>query len=119
MRIRREGTNILLLVDGRLVTTMPWQAALDISRALQRQAREAEESAGAEQLIFDQAILTRAGTPVGLTRNKALLKEAAKEAAWNSDLRRYMPGGVKSKEIVSSPTIIQHLPREEQSDGKE
>ncbi len=111
MIIKQYGERVLLIVDGRLVADMPWQAALNVSAALRNKAKLAEEIAQAEKIAQDQAILTRAGFPVGLSNHPKIKDEAAKIAAWDSKLRRYMPGGVKSKEVFGTPTIIQHRRR--------
>jgi penicillin V acylase-like amidase (Ntn superfamily) len=110
--VRREGERVQLLVDGREVLSGPHQPMLELARALYTQAKLAEAHAKAEQIILDQAILTRLGVPVGLTSDPAMLAEATKEAAWNSDLRRYIPparaGGIASQAIFGTPTIIKH-----------
>lgn len=114
--IRQEQARVLLIVDGKTILDMPWDATLEIAGYLYLQAKKAEEFAQATRIINDQAILTRAGFPIGLSNNPHILKEAAKEAAWNSRLRRYIPPGVRSGEIVGTPTIINH---KEQNNGKE
>lgn len=115
VRTHREGTRVLLFVDGELVCDVPWKGALEISRALRIKAKEAEALAKANKIIMDQALLTRAGFPIGLTSNPDMKKEAMKEAAWNRDLRRYIPlskaGNIASGESVGEPTLIKHLPK--------
>ena len=111
IRIQREGTRVLVVKNGVLVADLEWQAALDLGRGLTQVAHRAEEYANAEQIIFDQAILTRAGAPFGLTNNPILLAEAGKEAAWNKYLRRYMPHGIQSKGIVGTPAICMTKPK--------
>lgn len=109
LTVRRENTNILLLSDGELVAEWPWEAAKEIAKAIRVQALRAEEQAKAEQIIMDQAILTRIGAPVGLTDRPDFQRAAANEAAYNSDLRRYIrgraAGGLESRAIVGVPTI--------------
>ena len=34
LRIRRDGSRVLLSKDGRTLANMPWQAALEVGRAL-------------------------------------------------------------------------------------
>ncbi len=104
VRIHQEGPEVLLDIDGRPLQ-MPWNVALDVARALEKKARAAEEIAKAEGLIFDQALLVRTGAPLGFTDNPDIQKEAAKEAAHNSDLRKYLPGGVKAKEQFGNPVV--------------
>lgn len=109
--IRREGSKVLLLSGGILIAVLPWRAADELAVALRSKARLAEEEEKGEQIALDSAILMRTGVPFSFSNRADILKEAMKEAAWNSDLRRYMPGGVKSKEVFGAPTIIRHKPR--------
>lgn len=111
-----EAGRVRLLFGGRLVTEMPWEAALALAKALMHAGRRAEEFVKANAIIEDQAILIRRGIPLGLSSNPDILAEAEKEAAWNSDLRRYIPSGIESQEAVGSPTVIKHEP--EASDVK-
>lgn len=112
--VHREGTRVQLLVDGRLAADMPWQAAELIARALWQNARQAEQLDEIERVIYDQAIVTRLGLPVGFSRHPYVLKEACKEAAWNSGLRRYIRGdrakGMVSQEVFGTPTVIRRNP---------
>lgn len=110
--IRREGFEILLLdPHGRLLLRLPWEAALRLGGAIMQQARRVEEIVKRDQVVFDQAILNRRGVPIGLINDPHLQQEAMKEAAWNSQLRRYLPGGVQSQEAVGTPSLIKHPPR--------
>jgi hypothetical protein len=104
--IQAEGDRVIVLHNGRLLWDMDWQAAAIFARALAIKSKEAEEIAKAQQIIYDSAILLRAGVPLGLSNNRSIQREAAKEAAWNSDLRRYMPDGIRSQEMVGTPAII-------------
>jgi hypothetical protein len=112
VRIRQEGTRVLVIKDGRTLLDLPWQAALDLAKALQAKGKRAEEIDRAPAIIADQAIITRLGLRFGLTSHPAMLREAAKEAAWNSHLRRCIPsakaGGIASQSIVPAPIVIQH-----------
>lgn len=111
IQLKQDGSQVLMLVDGALIASVPWQAALEVSQALRSVGKLAEEHASAQSIIMDQAILTRAGWPfMGLTAHPTLLAEAAKEAAWSSDLRRYLPGGIKSQEHLPPPRIVQSRP---------
>ena len=105
-----EAGRIALLFDGRVIQGMdaiPRQAAEQIARVLLAQCRMIENNEHPEKTIADQAILHRAGIPIGLTNNLKILNEAHKEAQWNRNLRRYMPNapGIKSSELVGIPTI--------------
>ncbi len=118
--VRQEGDRVLLLHNGRLLFSLPWQAALDLSRALYVQGKRAEEEANAIQIIFDQAILTRVGFPIGLSNRPDILAEAAREAAWNRDLRRYIRGdnaaGIANQTVFGTPRISVAPPKQEQGD---
>ena len=107
--VRCEGTRVQLIVNGECVLDVPWEGADAIATALRIKAREAEEEAKAEQIAYDQAILTRLGVPVGLSNRPDILHEACKEAAWDSDLRRYIPSalakGIASQAVFGTPTI--------------
>lgn len=88
-----------------------WRTADAIAKSLLAKAREAEELEKADDVARDHAILLRAGFPVGLTRHPKIQDEAVKIAAWNRDLRRYMPGGIKSQEQLGTPSVIVKPPR--------
>lgn len=111
IRIRQEGATVLFIKNDRLVASLPWDAAVEIGRNLMAVGHKAEEWAKAESIVHDHAILARVGVPLGLTSHPTLLREVRKEAAHNRDLRRYLPGGVKSEELVLAPALIQHAPR--------
>lgn len=114
VRVRHEGTRVLVLQHGRALLDLPWQAALALAQALRAQGKRAEEIDRAQAIIADQAIVTRLGLRFGLTSHPLLLRSAAHEAAWNRDLRRYIPGGkargIASQELVGAPTLISHPP---------
>ena len=104
---------MLFIVDGKAVVDIPWNAALDVAAAIKEKAKDAEEIAKAEGIIFDQALLIRSGAPFGFSSHPDIQSEAAKESAHNKDLRRYLPGGVKSTEQFGRPGVVRHPP----SDG--
>lgn len=108
MQVRQEGESVILIVNGRAVAQMPPESALEVSRAIRIQAGKAREIGEAERVINDQALLTRAGAPFGLTNNPKILDAAGREAAWDRNLRRRFPGGIKSQSHVGSPTIVNH-----------
>ena len=113
--VRDEGNRVLVIQNGKAILDLPWDAALALAKALRIKALQAEETDKAESIVFDQAILTRLGVPFGLTNNATILKEATKEAAWNSDLRRYIrgkrAGGLESQAVVGTPNIIRMSPK--------
>lgn len=108
--IRQEGDRVLLIQNGRLVLDLPWQAALDVGRGICAKARLSEEHAKADSVITDQAILIRAGFPLGLTRQPHMIREAIKTANNDRKLRRYIPNGIRSQAVVGNPTLIQKGP---------
>jgi hypothetical protein len=108
LRIRHDGDRVQLIVDGVCVANMPWDAALEVSAIIKSQAKSAEQYAKAHTVIYDHAILLRAGAPVGLSSDPRMIDEAAKLAAWDTSLRRYMPGGVKSSEAFGVPMVANH-----------
>jgi len=114
--VRREGPYVVLLDgNGRLILRLPWEAALRLGQAITTQARRIQETADPltrKRVVADQALLNRIGMPIGLINDPALKREAMHEAAWNSDLRRYLPGGIRTQEAVGTPAIIQHAPKE-------
>lgn len=101
-----EGERVHVVADGKAVLDLPWQAALELSRALYVAGKRAEEYAKRAGQVMDQAILLRAGAPIGVSDRADVQEEAAKEAAWNSDLRRFMPGGVKSEAQPGVPSVV-------------
>lgn len=110
--IRQDGERVIVIRDGRTILDLPYDAAQALAKAIMAQSLKAEELAKAAGIIQDSAILMRAGAPLSLTNHPHLLDQARVEAAWNSDLRRYMPGGVKSREVFGTPAIIKHAPPE-------
>ncbi len=104
VRVHQDGPYVELIIDGRSLR-MPWNVALDLSKALLHKARNAEETAKAESIIFDSALLIRTGAPLGFSDNPDIQKEAAKEAVNNDDLRKYLPGGVKATEQFGQPNV--------------
>lgn len=110
IRVGRDGKRIKVISNGRLLLDIPYEAALEIGRALIGKGKEAEELANPHKIIMDQALLIRSGFPLGLTNNRDVMKESIKEAVNNRDLRRYLPGGVKSQAVVGTPSLIQKEP---------
>ncbi len=108
-RVRDEGDQVVLILDGR-PTEMTPEAAIQIARALIAKARVVQERqpANAMRTIKDEALLLRAGIPLSISANPKIRAEAEKEAATDRDLRRYLPGGIKSEEHVSAP-VVSHV----------
>lgn len=106
--VSQYGNEVVIVVNGQRVASLPYDAAKLVSKAIRVQALRIEERLNADRIAFDQAILLRKSIPVGLTSNPVIIDRAGKEAAWNSNLRRYLPGGVKSQEAFGVPAIIKH-----------
>lgn len=104
LRIRQEGTHVLLIQGGKTLIDMPWDKALEMAREVIHRARLAEEIEKAELIILDQAIVQRAGMPFGLSNNRDIQVEAMKEAVHHPLLRRHMPS-IQSQEIVGAPSV--------------
>jgi hypothetical protein len=115
VHVRQSGDKVLLLRGGTLITEIPWKAALTLSKAIRIKAKQAEEEAKALDIIDDQALMMRVGMPIGLTDDPVKIKEAVKEASWNSKLRKYIPiakfGAIESKERFGTPAIIKKKPK--------
>lgn len=113
--VGQNGDKVYLIHNGRLVDEMPWQIAIQLAKAILGKGKEAETHAKAKQVITDQAILMRAGVPIGFTSHRGMLNEASKMAQWDSSIRRYMPStpGITSKEVFGIPTISQTPPKQE------
>lgn len=111
--VRHDGPRVQIIdrVSGRLIADITAQHARDIADALKAQAGKAEEIEQRERLVFEEALLLRTGAlPLSLVHDRHLRHEAEKEAAWNSDLRRYLPGGVKATQHFGVLEVIQHQP---------
>lgn len=117
-RVGRDAEHVIIEVERREYLRLPWDAALVLARAITIQARRIEADIKANQIIMDEAFILRKGLPFGLTSNPRMIEEAGKEAAWNKDLRRYLPGGVKSQEAVGTPRLIKHKPKRGKKNGK-
>lgn len=115
-RVVHDGLQGSLIVNGREVFAAPPAVLRAVAARLHQAALALEELAGARsgKLITDEAILLRAGVPLSLTGHPAIRAEAEKEAVSNRDLRRYMPGGVKSEEHVPPPAVHHVTPSEKQ-----
>ena len=107
--VRREGDRVVVVEDGQLLIDMPHDAALALAQAIVAQARLIDEERHADKIAYDQGILLRLGIKLGLTNNPDIQHEAARVAAW--DLRRYLPGGIRSQEHVGTPALIKHPPK--------
>lgn len=116
-RIRREGQHVLVQFDDgakSFVLQLEGKVAVEIGAMLRAEGLLADEWAQAERVANDSAILLRAGSNFGLSNDPRILEEAKKLAAWDSDLRRFMPGGVKSSEAFGTPSVMVQPPKTRQ-----
>lgn len=98
-----EGSTVLF--QGR---ALPAHVAATIAGAMVYKANTAIEQRPkvAEKIALDSAILLRAGLGhIGLSDNPKILDMARVEAESNRDLRRYMPGGIKSDIQLGTPAV--------------
>ena len=98
----------VMICNGQLVTNMPAEILIELGRKMVAMGTLIKNDRNIEQQIFDQAILRRAGAPIGLNANPKVEVEAAKESQWNRDLRRFQKPGVKpikSTEVFGLPKI--------------
>ena len=109
-----------LIINGALVCKMPIQQAKEVGKALNQQANKLQEIINREQIIFDQAMLSRSGAKFGLITDPRLKLPAIKEALYNSKLKRWLfgrskgMGNIQSKGIVGAPALHRHKPTPEQ-----
>lgn len=108
LTIRHDGPRVQIIdrQAGKLLADITPQLARDLADALKHAAGRAEEIVERERIVFDQAILQRVGLPIGLIHDPHLRHQAGVEAAWNSDLRRYLPGGMKLQAEFGVPAVI-------------
>lgn len=111
--VKRDGANIVLEMSTKVI---PYDAALELARAIIIKAKQIEEDVKAGRIIADQALLIRLGIPIGLTNDPAKIKEAMKDSYWDPELRKYITGaraiGIESAEKIGTPSLIMHKPKE-------
>jgi hypothetical protein len=117
IRVTHDLNRVYVIEDGEVCLDIPWQMALDISKNMYKHAKLAEEDDKALSIIQDNALLLRAGFPVGLTDRPDMQKETLHVAKNDRDLRRRLPGGIKSQTIVGTPTVIKHPPKRKKEDA--
>lgn len=115
--IRQDEDYVLLLVNGNCVLNVPWDGAIEVGRMMIAQGRRAEEIAKVAQVAHDHAIMVRTGFPIPIAVDPRVREEAEKMAVSDSALRRYLPGGVKSRESLGVPGVRRRKPTKEQKDA--
>lgn len=106
--VRQEGAKVRVNIDNHTFLELDPRAALEFARMLKSVARQADEWAHAERIVADSALLMRTGAPCTLSSHPTILDAARSEAAWNRDLRRYLPGGVKARGVFGTPNVVKH-----------
>lgn len=108
--IRHEEGRVLLIINGKGVS-IPWKHADEIARGLKAKARQAEEYAKANKIIHDGALALRVGVPIGFSADPKIRDRIELEAAHNRELRRALPGGVKSQTHFYPPSVTRGMAR--------
>ena len=110
--VRHDNGRVVLILNGDKGLAMPWQKSDEVIRALRQVTREAEEYCKANQIIADNALMQRAGLPIGLSDNPIIKDESIKAALYDRDLRRAIPnqvaaglGQIKRRGVVGSPAL--------------
>ncbi len=110
--IHDNGRVILIVNNDPKGLAMPWQKADEVIAAMRQVTREAEEYCKANRIVADNALMQRAGLPVGLSNNPAIMRESIKEALYDRDLRRALPpkkaaglGDIQTRGVVGTPML--------------
>jgi hypothetical protein len=112
-RVKQENERVLLLLDGRLLAEMPYDAANGLAKAIYQVSKRAEEWVKREQVADDAALLARVGAPFNLVNDPRIAEEALKRAQHDPKLRKYVPGTprIESKFEVFAPSLRQTPPK--------
>lgn len=102
--VKREGDRVMFVLDGKCYM-IPALQAREIAKLLNSAAARVEEIENATKIIADGALLARVGFPIGLSNDPKIKDEVRKEAAFNRELRRAIPGSVKSREVFGVPSL--------------
>jgi hypothetical protein len=112
LTIQQYYDQVVLLLDGKFMCTMPWQVADEIASMVRSIARLAEEYAKANAIIAQDALLIRSGAPFSLTNNPKMREQSFNDAQWDPTARKSMPlAGVPSAKEVGAPSLIKHRGR--------
>ena len=110
--IRSAGDKVIILLNGKLIATLPWEAAKQLSEAIKIQASLSEEYANADKVALDQSMMVRAGFPFGIANLPGVKKLAKWKAQYDDKARRVPLKGVKGKGIVGTPGLIRGEPKD-------
>lgn len=120
IRIRQEKDKVLLLCSGRPAIELPWEAAVELSKALRQKAAIAREQDKHELIIADQSILLAVGAPIRISATGKMLRTALKEAEYHGGTKNGINNalkndthprqralkGIKSRTIVGHTTLF-------------
>jgi hypothetical protein len=115
LTLARDGDEMVLTetLNGAVFAVLRCDVAQHVGAAIIHQAHLLEEIDQRDDVVFDQALLSRNGMALGLVMNPHLRQEAAREAAWNSQLRRYIPSsGRVLQGLVFPPVVSQEVVNE-------
>jgi len=90
LSVNYDGPRVLLVVDGKGVL-IPWQQSDELATALVVMARKAEEQDDADRIIFDNALIQRAGMPIGFSDDPKIKDATVNTALYHRVLRRALP----------------------------
>lgn len=112
LTIRSIKDKVIILLDGKLIATMPWEAAKEFAAAIKHQAGLSEEYTKADQVSSDQAMLIRSGLPINLANLSDVQKLAWWKAQNDDNARRVPVKGIPSKGKVGAPGLIKGDPKD-------
>lgn len=109
LQLRRDPSDLsrtLILLNGEVVGSIPWQGCDEIAKSFVMAARTGEQYAKAAEIAQADALLIRTGAPFALSNDPKIREEAYKEAQWGN-ARKGMPLlGVPSPKAVGTPSVI-------------
>lgn len=111
LTIRSIEDKVIILLNGKLIATLPWEAAKEFAAGIKHQAGLSEEYAKADQVSSDQAILIRSGLPVNIANLSDVQKEAWRKAQNDDNARRVPMKGIPSRGKVGAPGLIKGDPK--------
>lgn len=112
--VMHDGDRVIVTRDGETIINVPWDQAIEISKAIYAHAKQAEETASAEKIVHQNAALLRAGAPFSLTNNPILQKLSGNEAAWGWP-RKYLRNKIRQRGVFA-PSVY-HAPKRDTDGG--
>ena len=107
-----EGAKIHLVIDGKVIGSGHWTQFEAMCRAGIRACKQAEEYEQHDRMATDQALLLRTGAPFGMATRPDVMELAKHKAVNDREIRKkVLPmQGVKAKEVIYGPKILQTKP---------